>query len=154
MAAVADVPKWAQKVSYLRSFAKGRHLASKAGGKFRVVFLGVTEPLGERWIRPVKLQWDEVTKMVTAQFCFVYPVNYLESTQSWLTLEYHRGIKGFVYSAPSLAWELVFQSHPDAKYYTWEEREEVSQQIKERRTWFEDEREAKEAAGSKKLQAR
>jgi hypothetical protein len=144
LVAVAEVPKWAQKVSYLRAFAKGRHLVSKSGGKFRVVFLGVTEPIGERWVRPLKLQWDEATKMVTAQFNFV---------QDWVVLEYHRGVKGFVYHAPSSSWDLVFQSHPDATYYVGEAREETSQKIKERRTWRDDEQENL-ALGLKSLRAR
>jgi hypothetical protein len=135
------MPKWAQTPTYLRDFAKGRHLVVKAGGKFRVVFLGVDGPVGELWYRPHKIQWDESLKMVTGEFGFEHP--YCNQLQ-WVALEYNRGTKGFVYMAPLPVLDLVYVPHPDGKYYTSEERETVTQQIKEKRTWLDDERQASE----------
>ena len=135
------MPKWAQNPTYLRDFAKGRHLVVKAGGKFRVVFWGVDSPVGELWYRPHKVMWDEGVKLVTAQFGFDHPYC---NTPEWAVLEYNRGVKGFVYMAPLPVLDLVYVPHPDAKYYSLEEREEVNQQIKEKRTWSDDEQQAKE----------
>ncbi len=142
------MPKWANKTSYLRDFAKGRHLVVKAGGKFRVVFLGIDVPVGELWYRPHKIQWDEGLKMVTAHFSFSQVP---EFNSNFVVLGYNRGVKGFVYAAPLLLLDLVYVPHPDAKYYTSEEREEIQQQIKERRTWSDDEREANEKQVGLKL---
>lgn len=145
------MPKWAQSTAYLRSFAIGRHLDLKTGGKLRVVFWGVEDPVGELWYRPHKLVWEESVKLVTAQFGFEHP--YCDMPQ-WEVLEYNRGVKGFVYMSPLPVLDLVYIPHPDAKYYTSEEREEVKQKIKERRTWSDDEQAGKVKKGLREPKAK
>ncbi|MFH1303778.1 MAG: hypothetical protein ABIK07_22195 [Planctomycetota bacterium] len=135
------VPKWAQNVSYLHSFAKGRHLVVKAGGKFRVVFCSFGAPVGERWWRPYKLEWHDHYKLVTGQFEFWYPGC---GSSTWAALEYNRGVKGFVFMSSYQLLELVYRPHPDVKYYLPDESREIEKQIKERRTWSDDEHRAAE----------
>lgn len=98
-------PKWTQSLKVLRDYAKGRKLKMRAGGKFRVVFIDQDTPLGEVWMRPHFLHWDNNAQIVLGRFLMVNPFN---CAQAWFALKYVPAINGFAFTVPPEFLDIVF----------------------------------------------